>query len=197
LISTATGQLRLHLLLMANCGFTQQDISDLHPREFRDGCLVRKRSKTRDHENVPEVRYRLWPETLALLKEYRSDDPKHLLVTKSGRAWVHKEFKGGKFVETDSIRTLYSRHARSVGVTMSLKHIRKTSATMIDRETKSFDHRIATLFLGHSPRSIKDRHYSRPAEDVLDEAVKWLRGVYFPKNQRSRGSQKDGSPRRR
>jgi hypothetical protein len=109
-------------------------------------------------------------------------------VTKSGRAWVRKEFRGGRFVETDSIRTLYSRHARTVGVSRSMKYIRKTSATLIDqatiefdgRETRRFDDRIATLFLGHSPRSIKDRHYSRPAEDVLDEAIGWLRGVYFP-----------------
>jgi integrase len=180
LISTATGPLRLHLLLMANCGFTQQDISDLHPREFRDGCIVRKRSKTRDHKAVPEVRYRLWPETLALLEEHRSDDHEHLLVTKSGQAWVRKEFKEGKFIETDSIRTLYSRHARAIDVKMSMKYIRKTSATLIDRETKRFDDRIATLFLGHSPRSIKDRHYSRPAGDVLDEALSWLRDQYFP-----------------
>jgi hypothetical protein len=100
-------------------------------------------------------------------------------VTKSGQAWVRKEFRGGKFVETDSIRTLYARHARSQGVRMSMKYIRKTSATLIDREAR-FDERIATLFLGHSPRSIKDRHYSRPAEDVLDEAVAWLRECYFP-----------------
>ncbi len=179
LIEAATGPLKLHLLLMANCGLTQKDISDLSPGEVRGGYLVRKRSKTKDQKSVPEVRYWLWPETLALLEEHRSMDPERLLVTKSGQAWVRKEFRVGKFVETDSIRTLYARHARSQGVRMSMKYIRKTSATLIDREPR-FDERIATLFLGHSPRSIKDRHYSRPAEDVLDEAVAWLRECYFP-----------------
>jgi hypothetical protein len=202
LISTATGQLRLHLLLMANCGFTQKDISDLHPSELQAGYLVRKRSKTRDEDNdVPEVRYKLWPETAALLERHRSGDPEHLLVTKSGQAWVRKEFKGGEFIETDSIRTLYSRHARRVGIKISLKYIRKTSSTLIDNakiefdgmELRRFDERISTLFLGHSPRSIKDRHYSRPAEDVLDEAIEWLRGVYFPAKERPEESPSDRS----
>ena len=180
LIETAKGPLRLHLLLMANCAFTQQDISDLKPSELRNGCIVRKRSKTKDEDDVPEVRYRLWPETLSLLEKDRSSETERLLVTKSRQPWVRKEFQAGKFVECDSIRTLYSRHARRQGVGMSMKYIRKTSATLIDRETKRFDERIATLFLGHSPRSIKDRHYSRPADEILDEALEWLRGQYFP-----------------
>src|SRR5262249_22714092 len=104
--------------------------------------------------------------------------------------------KGGRFIETDSIRTLYSRHARAVGVCRSMKYIRKTSATLIDqatvafdgREARRFDDRVATLFRGHSPRSIKDRHYSRPAEDVLDEAIEWVRCVYFPAEEQPEGN---------
>ena len=100
-------------------------------------------------------------------------------MTKSGQAWVRKEFKGGKFVETDSIRTLYARHARTQGIKMSLKYFRKTSATLIDQNPR-FGDRIATLFLGHSPRSIKDRHYAKPAEELLGEALTWLRNQFFP-----------------
>jgi hypothetical protein len=39
--------LTLHLLLMANCGFTQQDVSDLSQDEvdWQLGTITRKRSK--------------------------------------------------------------------------------------------------------------------------------------------------------
>jgi len=49
LILAAPGQLRLHLLLMANCGMTQQDVSDLKPTEvdWKEGRIKRKRETSR------------------------------------------------------------------------------------------------------------------------------------------------------
>ena len=57
LIDEAPGQLKLHLLLMANTGMTQTDISDLHPSEvdWERGRVTRKRSKTEDRASVPTV----------------------------------------------------------------------------------------------------------------------------------------------
>ena len=104
LLGKAKGQTGLHLLLMLNCGFTQKDISDLHPDEVRldEGRIVRRRSKGRRYATVPIVSYKLWPVSLRLLGEHRSSDPKRFLVTKSGRPWVDKEDK-----DTDSIRTQF------------------------------------------------------------------------------------------
>jgi integrase len=58
-VAAADGQLRLHLLLMLNCGFGQQDLSDLHPGEvdWEHGRVRRKRSKTGHHARVPAVDY--------------------------------------------------------------------------------------------------------------------------------------------
>ena len=39
-------------------------------------------------------------------------------------------------------------------------------------------HWAQPLFLGNSPRSIKDRHYSDPSQALFDEAVKWLGEQY-------------------
>ena len=70
LLAKATGQLKLHILLMLNCGYRSTDISDLRDDQvdWTEGRIKRKRSKTENHEDVPEVDYKLWPETFSLLK---------------------------------------------------------------------------------------------------------------------------------
>jgi len=70
-----TGQRHAHdptlLLCWAlNCGMTSKDISDLHPAQvdLDRGTITRKRSKTHEWANVPVVQYRLWAETIRLLR---------------------------------------------------------------------------------------------------------------------------------
>ena len=173
LIEAATGQLKLHLLMMANIGCTQQDLSDLAPGEVRWGTgeITRKRSKTSDHESVPTVTYRLWPRTFELLQQYRSSDPERVLLTKAGLPWVDKRDK-----HSDSIRTNYQRLARKVGARLSLKYIRKTSATLIE-SNREFQG-VTEMFLGHSPRGIKAVHYAQGPQETLHAAVEWLGRQY-------------------
>lgn len=68
LLAGASDRTKLYVLLMLNCGMTQKDIADLlvDEVEWQEGRIIRKRSKTGDCENVPEVNYKLWPETLRL-----------------------------------------------------------------------------------------------------------------------------------
>lgn len=173
-LAAATGQLRLHLLLMANCGFTQEDISDLLDSEvdWRAGRIIRKRSKTRDHANVPVVNYKLWPSTFALLKEYRSGQER-VLLTESGKTWKRKELIDGKLVKSDNIASCYAHLKKKLkGFDKPLKWLRRMGATMLD--SRSEYSRFSEMFLGHSPRGIKDRHYSAPDQRGFDEAVTWL-----------------------
>jgi len=37
---------------------------------------------------------------------------------------------------------------------------------------------LEDLFLGHAPQKISDRHYAKPPQELLDEAVTWLREEY-------------------
>ena len=69
----APDRTKLYILLMLNCGMTQKDIADLAVTEvnWEEGRIKRKRSKTGDCENVPTVNYKLWPETLRLLRQER------------------------------------------------------------------------------------------------------------------------------
>jgi hypothetical protein len=70
----ASDRTKLYILLMLNCGMTQQDISDLLVTEvdWAAGAITRKRSKSADHKGVPTVKYALCPETLRLLRQERA-----------------------------------------------------------------------------------------------------------------------------
>ena len=106
LVEKATGQLPLHLLLMANCGMTQIDIADLRQHEvnWREGRINRKRSKTGDLDTVPVVNYKLWPLTWELLQTHRAAGSDRALLTALGwpvgifgvsrwQAQVHRQYR--------------------------------------------------------------------------------------------------------
>jgi integrase len=176
LVDRADGQLKLHLLLMINCGFTQIDISDLHPDEIRDERIIRRRSKTGDKDNVPTVSYPLWPITWTLLQQYRSDDPRHVLVNRRGKPWVERaRIDGQKSLRRDGIEANF----RKLAPPCSLKTFRASSATLLD-SSRDY-HRFATYFLGHVAGSIAEKHYlQRGASfaELFDEATKWLGQQY-------------------
>jgi integrase len=172
-VREAPGQLRLHLLLMLNCGFTQTDVSDLLDSEvdWEDGTITKERSKTVAHENVPVVQYRLWRLTFDLLKKYRSGGER-VLMTESGRPFVRKELVRGRLVKADGIASNYAHLKRRLRFRKPLKQLRKTVATMLD--SHPVYGRLTSLFLGHAPRSVKDRNYAAPPQELFDEAVRWL-----------------------
>lgn len=178
LILAAPGQLRLHLFLMANCGMTQQDVSDLKPTEvdWKAGRIKRKRSKTEDHEDVPVVDYPLWPETWELLRKFGKMDGEHALLTESGRTWVRDFIKeNGKRSKVDAIKSNYVHLQRKKKLDYPMKLFRKTSATLLE---KCYGDNIVTMFLGHAPNTVASRHYSAPDPTKFDEAVISLRGEY-------------------
>lgn len=178
LYGAATGQLRLHLLLMANCGMLQTDISDLKQNEvdWKRGRIIRKRSKTKTEEDVPEVNYKLWPITFQLLKNYRSTNSEHVLFTEAGNRWVTKSIVNGKLRKSDNVASCYAHLKRKTRIDKPLKLVRKTSASIIE-EHREYG-RYKSHFLGHSPRSTADRHYAAPSTDLFDEIVDWLGEKY-------------------
>jgi integrase len=177
-VDNATGQLKLHLLLMANCGMCQTDISDLKQSEvdWVEGRIARKRSKTKDAPDVPEVNYKLWPITFDLLKRFRSSDPEYALLTESGHRWVGKALIDGRLSKADNIASCYVHLKKKTGIRKPLKLIRKTSASLIESH-KEYG-RYKSHFLGHSPRTIADKHYAAPSVPLFDEIVDWLGRQY-------------------
>jgi integrase len=171
-----TEKFRLFLLLMANCGMTQQDISDLLDEEvdWVGGYITRKRSKTADRDNVPTVRYKLWPATFALLQKFRSGTER-ALVTKSGQAYVRTWLRDdGRKAKADGIASRWDHFQEKLSFRRTLKELRKLGASLLARH--EIYGRFSTYFLGHSPKSVADRHYVTPPQELFDQAVTWLGG---------------------
>jgi integrase len=173
ILRAATGLLKLALLLMLNCGMTQKDVADLRDDEvdWHRGRIIRKRSKTRDQKNAPEVNYRLWPSTFTLLKKHRSGS-ECVLLTARGSPLIRKTLEDGKFVAYDMLASYYNRMKKPEGFRKPMKLLRKTSASLL--ESHEVYGRFTSLFLGHAPSSMKDRHYAAPPQALFDEAVQWL-----------------------
>lgn len=175
LLASATPRTKLYLLLMANTGMTQKDISDLRQTEvdWKEGRITRKRSKTAKYDGVPVVTYKLWGETFRLLKEERSSDPEVVLTNAGGgRLKVEKLDGNGKLLKIDNVSSAFNRLKRATKISKPLKAFRKTSATLL-RGERLFTG-VENLFLGHSPRTMSDRHYAQVPQALLDEAIAWL-----------------------
>ena len=188
LLGAATERTKLYILLMLNTGATQIDIAELSKRniDLNRGKLTRKRFKTEDHDNVPEVVYPLWPETLRLLKAHlntddtlgnRHNEPLALIGESGNPLLVKSQNAKGQLTKKDAIRSAFNRLIRklkqaSTPVDGSLKLLRKTAATKL--EAHPTYGRYIIHFLGQSPDTVAGRHYVTPDAKQFSAAVMWL-----------------------
>ena len=174
-------QLKLHILLMLNCGYRGMDIATLRESEIIDGRIIRKRHKTKDSKHTPTVNYKLWDETLRLLDRWRTGKD-IALVTKSGGRWAYGDLIEGedgsdKTKQTDSIASNFNRVVRKgLGIDRPYSLLRKTAASKLD-EHPEFG-RYAEHYLGEKPDSVAKRHYITPSQDRFDAALVWLGDQY-------------------
>jgi len=174
LLAAATGQNRLHVLLMLNCGFYPTDIAALRDDEvdWERGIIHRKRTKTRTHGTVPTVSYPLWSDTFRLLKEHRSGSG-IVLLNERKREWIRSSVgDDGKVKFTDVISVSLDALLKRAGTTKPVKSLRKTGATLL--ESHADFARFVGLYLGHAPRTMAEKHYADPDRAGFDRAVGWL-----------------------
>ena len=178
-LKAANDRTRLDLLLMLNCGMYQGDLSDLKHEEvdWNAGTVTRRRSKPKSHKSVPTARYRLWRETLKLLRQHRTTAGGQVLRNSNGHPLVVRSLKpDGRAQTNDSIKNAYDRLKKKTGIMKPLKLRRKTSANLI-RSNGQYSG-LEDLFLGHSPSSLSDKHYTAPPEDLLARAIVWVGQQY-------------------
>jgi integrase len=174
--ATADEKMRLYMLLALNCGMTQIDISQLRPADinWQKATLSRKRGKTQKFESVPFVVYALWPETLSLLKKFKSVDSERLLHAPIGGPLKVEIERDGKISKNDYIGLKIRRLLKKIDLPGQFKMLKKTSGSLLR------DHEIYNglegLFLDHAPRSTSDKHYAAVPTKLLADALNWLRG---------------------
>jgi len=174
--------LKLYLLLMASVGMTQKDISDLLRTQvdYQRGTITRKRSKTKNHKDVPKVIYKLWPVALELLKKYRNKKSERVLTNRDGGILCGTTLnpKNDKASKVDFIRDVYLEYcdAEKIKHRKSLTCIRNTSSSKIG-EHPEFG-KFAQYWLGHSAQTVADKHYVKPTQQQFDRCVLWLGQQY-------------------
>ena len=181
-------RLRLYCLLMLNTGMTQQDVSDLEPHQvdWDKRTITRKRSKTKEWENVPTVTYPIWDSTFDLLSKYGKREGERVLLNEDGKPLITSVLvtKSGttKRKAIDNIGLAFHRLRRKLAAkgtlvtTKSLKGFRKTSHSHIGN-SKDFS-RFKVYFLGQSNRTVADKSYFALDNTEFAKAVTWLATVY-------------------
>jgi hypothetical protein len=174
LASCPTERTRLFVLLALNTGMTQWGISTIYrfQLDYKTGYLTRKRGKTKWHPTVPTVKYKLWKPTLRLLKQFDSGGDVALL-NEAGKSLVRYEFRDdGKSLRLDNIGMKFTEVAKKLTNGKRFKHLRKTGATLLASNPRYFF--CAWQYLGHSARTIAERHYIAPDQSLFDESIRWL-----------------------
>ena len=184
LLQQASERTRLFILMTLNTAMTQKDISDLMCDEvdWEMGRINRKRSKTRKSANVPTVSYLLWPETRELLTKHRSNDlAGRVFLNSRGEPLLTEQIgEDGKYSKMDNVRSAFDRLRKKSDIDKPFKCLKKTSASRL-RESQQF-HSVVGLFLGHAPREVSDRFYAAAPQQLLDDAICWLRDHYASHN---------------
>ena len=172
---------RLYLLLMANCGMYQGDISDLKPSEvdWKNGYIERVRSKRdKDEEDAVKVKWKLWDETFDLLKKLGKQEGDTVLTNRKGDRLVRYTLNGDKIKSTDNIRTAIQRAEKRQDLPYCQpKRIRKTSASLLFAATEHA--RFAQYFLAHQPIDVAGGFYIKPTEEQMNAATEYLRKQYL------------------
>lgn len=186
LLKASDEKQKLWFLLMLNCGMTQEDISSLRHDEvdWTEGRIIRQRSKTgrrnrdrkaKKHKSIPEVNWKLWPETFRLLQANRSTDPVYVLLSDRGNRLTKRQLAletKAKTSRTDVIGRNYRRLRDDLGIKRPIKALRVTGGCKMEQHPEFA--RYAQHFLGQSPRSTAERFYVHPSQDRFDAAVAWL-----------------------
>ncbi len=136
LLEASSGQVRLHILLMLNCGMYQNDISELVQSEvdWKKGTITRRRSKTKDRKSkdIPTVTYKLWRCTFDLLKQYRQETGDIVLLTERGNRWVSSRLENGILKRADNHHSTWVNLVKKTGIRKASKLLRKTAASTLD-----------------------------------------------------------------
>jgi hypothetical protein len=188
-IIAATGRLKVELLLMANCGFTQIDCANLKQHEINwdSRTISRKRTKTDEDEkgnetqtDVPLVTYQLWPSTFALLEPYRNAKSEYVLLNDEGKKTVYAYMNDdGKPVRNDAVASSYKRLEASLETATpenyrryTLKQIRRLAPQTL-RQNKEWQ-MFYDYYLGHSPKGVGETSYAAPDDGLFFQALAWL-----------------------
>jgi integrase len=169
---------QLWALLGLNCGMTQADLGQLtwEMIDMKNGTLTRKRVKTEDKQKTPTVTYKLFPETMKLLKEL--ENKKGLVFqTKDGKPLYSTYFDEQGNAKKKDLISLYWKRTKNPKPTISLSRYRSIGATTL-KENEIF-RQYREYFLGHGASTVADKFYAAEADDPFFRALDFIHAKIF------------------
>lgn len=178
-------RIRFWTILAFNCGMGPVDLGSVTWEDIdqNNWTLTRRRVKTSDHKETPDVTYKLWPETIKLLQTlpHRSG---HLFLTETGTplyksAYDTQSSNGSTTViTTDLFSSYWNKLAKKP--TFTLGKIRSIGSSIIENEPSGkFVSKHSVLYNGRMPRNIDEKNYLYNRLTFLDDALKYLRETLF------------------
>jgi integrase len=170
LLREAKPQLRAMILLAINCGFGNNDCALLQWKhlDLKKGWVDYARPKT-----GVDRRCRLWPETVAALKGFKTTD--YVFVTKYGNPWIPKSVSDNPISnEMSKLLKKLKLHRPGIGF-YALRHTFETVAG------ESKDQVAVDFIMGHVPASknmsarYRQRMLNKRIFDVVKHVRHWLK----------------------
>lgn len=174
------------ILLSINCGFKQQDISDLTGSMLQGTHLDFTRGKTLFTAETPvNVKYKLWKTTRTYIAQTRtSQEPNQPLFTGESGEVLVRHVPGrkdpDKTVRVDLIRNHFFHLCQDTHVTgYSFTNLRDTSITLIEGMDRSY----SDLFAAHADGRMARYYVDDKMVDTsgLDRIIDRLRIIYRSK----------------
>lgn len=165
---------KLYILLMLNCGFSYQDISDLKPSEYKDGYIERQRSKT----DIPGKWY-LWKHTKTLLDKLANRKGDNLLTDRNGKPLIKNTLVGSRIKRSNPVEcSLKTRFFGKKRVKALLKQWKLTATPYTFRKSganwveTAADLATAKTYLAHADGSVAETNYLARKYEKLTAALK-------------------------
>lgn len=175
LYAGASEQACAWMLLALNCGFTQQELSDLRTFEVdldaQIPCIHRKRGKT-----GVEMKWELWPETAEAIRSTMAHDNRgnRIFLTAHG-----KTLCGGKENGRDAVRQVWRKLRVEAGRpdALSFKYLRKTGGDCMKRLDGI---EVSEMYLAHVEMQRMSRHYTNRDWDRMNASLREMREIFRP-----------------
>lgn len=170
-------ELRLWALLGLNCGMTNADLGSLDWGQIDcvQSVLTRRRVKTGDARTTPTVAYKLWPQTIALLRSRRNKNGL-VFTTAKGKPMYETRFnEDNKVVCKDNFGLRWKRNKPKSPI--PLGKFRSISASTLRKDP--LYRQYEDYFLGHAPKTVADKHYAGEDDEAFFKALEFIRRDIF------------------
>lgn len=172
---------QLWILLCLNCGFRNTDIAHLRWKDvdLKNGRLFHQRQKLNKRKNAPTINYKLWPETIRLLKQ-RKKTHELVFLNSDGEPYCKEILIKGVPTEYDGIGNWWQKNKLNYDLPR-LDFLRKTGTTFISKLNRAYKR----MYLAETLQGVEDISYDysdREVDEMFDSLTDEIGKAFLPRS---------------